>query len=131
MSAFFSNMLAVLMIFPFLGYLIIFVCVKQTTKNHRIAKYIGIDFTTLLLIFSVHYLMIVIWSVSYLWLLFIMMFIIGIILVFFHWKTKKEIHIGKVLRGYWRMHFLVFSSVYFFLLLFGLIKKIVEGFANT
>lgn len=124
MSAFLSNFAAALITIPILGYIIIFVVSKQITKKHRRAVQIAIDGSTLLFIISVHYLIMVIWEISLLWMILLLILLVGVLVAFLHWKVKEEIDYQKVFRGFWRINFLLFFSIYTVLLIIGLVQSV-------
>jgi hypothetical protein len=124
-----SSILALLITIPIIGYLLVFVIVKQATKNHRTAVRYGIDVTTMILLFAVHYMLLVIFNQSFFWMILIALLVIGIMFVLLHWQVKKEIIISKVLKGYWRLNFLLLSIAYFVLLMYGLTVRVIEAVA--
>lgn len=124
MPLFFSSLLATLVTIPLLGYIIVFVAAKQLTKNHRRAVQAALDFSTLLLIISVHYLVMTIWGQSYLWAILLALLILAMVFTVLHWKIRQEIILQKVFRGYWRFNFVLFFFAYLGLTLFGLIQRV-------
>jgi hypothetical protein len=124
MTGFISGTVAVLVTVPLVGYLIIFVLSKQLTKNHRRSVQRAIDFSTLLLIISVHFLVLTIWEQSFLWLILIILIIHALVFVFIHWKFRQEIDFFRVFRGYWRMNFLLFFFAYVVLIIFGIFQRV-------
>lgn len=124
MGAIISNIIAAIITIPLLGYFLVFIISKLVLKNHRKAVRVAIDLSTLLLVIAVHHLIIVIWHQSYLWLLLILMILIAVVFVIIHWKTKHEILLLPILKGIWRMNFLLFLTAYMFLIAFGLIQRL-------
>lgn len=124
MGAIISNIIAAVITIPLLGYFLVFIISKLVLKNHRKAVRVAIDLSTLLLVIAVHHLIIVIWHQSYLWLLLILMILIAVVFVIIHWKTKHEILLLPILKGIWRMNFLLFLTAYMFLIAFGLIQRL-------
>ncbi|WP_342773892.1 DUF3397 domain-containing protein [Mesobacillus subterraneus] len=129
MPGFFSAFVATLITVPMIGYLAVFIISKQITGNHRRSVNLAIDFSTFLLVLSVHFLILTIWDRSYLWLILIVLFGLAAIFVFIHWKFKEEIVLPKVFKGFWRFNFLLFFSAYIILVVFGLIKRLTFLFA--
>lgn len=127
MSAFISNIAAVFITIPIIGYILIFMTVKQITKNHRKSVHLALDGSTILFIISVHYLVLTIWEKSYLWLILLLMILIAVIVVLIHWKVKQEIDFRRILRGFWRANFLVFFILYLILFVTGLVKGILDS----
>jgi hypothetical protein len=129
MPGFFSALVAVLITVPIMGYLTVFIITKQITGNHRRSVNLAIDFSTILLVLSVHFLILTIWGKSFLWLILIILFGLAAVFVWIHWQYKEEIVLPKVFRGFWRFNFLLFSSAYIILVLFGLYKRLTFLFA--
>ncbi|MCM3667649.1 DUF3397 domain-containing protein [Mesobacillus maritimus] len=125
MAGFISFIIATLVTLPLVGYLLMFIFSKQISKNHKRSVQRAIDFSTLLLIISTHFLVMVIWNQSYLWLILLVLIVLAILFVVFHWKFRQEIEYTRVFKGYWRMNFLLFSLVYVVLILFGLVQRIL------
>ncbi len=124
MSEIFSSIIATFVTIPLLGYIIVFVISKLVTKKHHKSVRIALDFTTCFLVISVHYFIKAIWGSSFLWVILIVMILVAILFVIIHWKTKQEIHIGKVFKGFWRFNFFLFSCAYVLLLIYGLISRV-------
>jgi hypothetical protein len=129
MPGFFSALVAVLITVPIIGYLAVFIITKQITGNHRRSVNLAIDFSTFLLVLSVHFLTLTIWGKSFFWLILIILFGLAAIFVWIHWQYKEEIVLPKVFKGFWRFNFLLFSSAYIILVLFGLYKRLMFLFA--
>ncbi|MDZ5470690.1 DUF3397 domain-containing protein [Bacillus sp. 31A1R] len=124
MSAFFSSIIATFITLPILGYLIVFIISKQITKHHRRSVKIALDASTILFILSVHFLIIVIWQKSFLWMILLGLISVAIIVVVLNWKLKEEIDFTRVFRGFWRFTFMIFFSIYIVLICIGLFKSI-------
>lgn len=126
MASIFSTIIAIFVMIPFLGYFISFILAKEIMKSHRKAVHVAIDITTFLLIVSVHFIVIAIWQTSYLWIIFLVICAVGVLFVIMYWKAKGEIDYPKVLRGFWRVNFLLFFTAYITLMITGLILRILE-----
>ncbi|WP_075981028.1 DUF3397 domain-containing protein [Bacillus massilinigeriensis] len=127
MASFLSAVVSILIIIPLIGYLLVFIISKLMTRQHKKSVHIALDISTFLLIISVHYLILTIWNKSYFWIVILFMLFEAIAFVIVYWKVKKEINFAHVLKGYWRFNFLVFFSIYFVLMLFGVIKSISQS----
>jgi hypothetical protein len=123
LSTIFSNILALLFIMPFAGFLAVFFIGRFVTKNSRRSVHYALDFSTVLFIFSVHFLLKTIWENSFFWLIILVLIVTAMVFVIVHWKVKEEINLKKVLKGFWRFNFLLFSLVYIVLTLYGLIYR--------
>lgn len=128
MPGIFSAFVAALITVPMIGYLAVFIISKQITGNHRRSVNFAIDFSTFLLVLSVHFLIITIWERSYFWLILLVLLVLAALFVWIHWKFKKEIVLPKVFRGFWRFNFLLFFSAYIILVLFGLVQRVTHLF---
>lgn len=128
MPGIFSAFVAALITVPMIGYLAVFIISKQITGNHRQSVNYAIDFSTFLLVLSVHFLTITIWEKSYFWLILLVLLVLAAIFVWIHWKFKKEIVLPKVFKGFWRFNFLLFFSAYIILVLFGLVQRVTHLF---
>ncbi|MCM3237827.1 DUF3397 domain-containing protein [Heyndrickxia oleronia] len=112
---------------PFLGYFLSFILVKQLTRNHRRAVSIAIDITTLILIISVHFLIKGIWGQSLLWLIILIILMIGLVFVVFYRSVRDEIEYSRVFKGFWRLNFLFFTTIYIILFVYGMTSRILDS----
>lgn len=128
MPGIFSAFVAALITVPMIGYLAVFIISKQITGNHRRSVNYAIDFSTFLLVLSVHFLIITIWERSYFWLILLVLLVLAALFVWIHWKFKKEIVLPKVFKGFWRFNFLLFFSAYIILVFFGLVQRVTHLF---
>lgn len=123
MGGIISSILATFISIPILGYILFFIFFKTLTKNHRKSVQRAFDYSTLLFIFAVHFLIITIFGKSLLWLIVLLMSLIGIGFAILHWKTKGEVIFSLLFRGFWRFNFLLFFTAYFSLLIYGMIQR--------
>lgn len=124
MNTVFSALIATLVTIPLLGYLAVFIISKQITKKHRRSVHIALDVSTFLFILSVHFLIIVIWEKSYLWVILLSLLVTALIFVIIHWRVKQEISLRVMFKGFWRFNFLLYFSVYVVLIIIGLIQRV-------
>lgn len=129
MPGIFSAFVAILITVPMIGYLAVFIISKQITGNHRRSVNLAIDFSTFLLVLSVHFLIVTIWGKSFLWLILVILIGLAAVFVWIHWKYKEEIIMPKVFKGFWRFNFLLFFSAYIILVLYGLFQRLTFLFA--
>ncbi|PEQ93707.1 hypothetical protein CN481_08630 [Bacillus sp. AFS006103] len=131
MMAFLSSIISIFFALPFLGFLLVFIITKLVTNNNRKSVHKALDYTTILFVISVHFLIETIWGKSLFWLIILIMILIAMIFVFVHWKVKEEIVLRKVLKGFWRFNFILFLLAYITLTLFGLLHRaIIFTFSN-
>lgn len=125
MSSFLSSVLTVLFALPILSTVIVFLFGKAITKNSRKSVHMALDYSTIFYIISVHFLIVTIWRISLFWLILVIMLVIAMIFVLVHWKVQEEIIITRVIKGFWRVNFIMFFLVYIALTFFGLISSAV------
>jgi hypothetical protein len=123
-----SGIAATLVTLPIISYLIFFIITKQSTGNHRRSVQLAMDLSTILFIFSVHYLIVTIWNKPVLWLLLLIMISIACTVVVVHYKVKGEIVFKKVFKGFWRLNFAFFFLAYLLLATYGIISRIYTAF---
>ncbi|MGX2959154.1 DUF3397 domain-containing protein [Peribacillus sp. JNUCC 23] len=128
MISIFSSVAATFITMPILAYIIFFIAMKQVTGNHRRSVHVAMDISTLLFMFSVHYLIVAIWDRHIIWILLLAMIAIACMVVVVHYRVKGEIIFQKVLRGFWRLNFAFFFCVYFVLLLYGITTRVLLTF---
>ncbi|PWW27481.1 uncharacterized protein DUF3397 [Cytobacillus oceanisediminis] len=124
MNTVFSAFIATLVTIPLLGYLAVFIISKQITKKHRRSVHIALDVSTFLFILSVHFLIIVIWDQSYLWMILLSLLVTAVIFVIIHWRVKQEISLRVMFKGFWRFNFLLYFTVYVILIIIGLVQRV-------
>ncbi|RDU38476.1 DUF3397 domain-containing protein [Neobacillus piezotolerans] len=125
MSTILSSIFALFIFLPLLGYVLVFAICKPLLGSHRRSVGLALDATTFLLVISVHFLILTIWKVSFLWLIFVVLLSVGMAAAVFQWKTKGEVVWRKVFKGFWRFTFLLFFTAYVGLILFGLVERAI------
>lgn len=131
MTTLLSSIISIFITFPFLGLIIVFFVTKFMSKNTRKSVHRALDYSTILFVISVHFLIVTIWGKSLIWLIILVMILIAMVFVFAHWKVKEEIILKKVVKGFWRFNFLLFLLAYLSLTLYGLIHRaIIFTFSN-
>ncbi|WP_160720172.1 DUF3397 domain-containing protein [Bacillus sp. USDA818B3_A] len=125
MSTIFSSVLTIFFAIPILGTILVFTVIKITLKTTKKALHRALDYTTILYIISVHFLIITLWEKSFFWLIILVMLMIAMVFVFVHWKVKQEIIVKRVWKGYWRFNFILFFFAYFLLTLYGLVSRAI------
>ena len=123
-----SWVVATIITLPIIGYLIVFICTKQLTKNHRKAVNFALNCSTLLFIISVHFIIQTIWDISLFWGICLLMIVLAMVVVIIHHKHKEEIHIPRVLKGIWRLNGLIFILIYCVLVIAGITINVIRVF---
>ncbi|EFV79520.1 MULTISPECIES: DUF3397 domain-containing protein [Cytobacillus] len=122
----FSSLIATLVTIPLLGYLAVFIISKQITKKHKRSVHIALDVSTLFFILAVHYLIVVIWDKSYLWMIVLSLLITAVTFIIMHWRIKQEINLRALFKGFWRFNFLLYFTAYIVLMLIGLVQRVTS-----
>jgi hypothetical protein len=131
LSTILSSIISIFFTIPFLGFAIVFFITKLVTKNTRKSVHKALDYTTILFIISVHFLIVTIWGKSLFWIIILIMILIAMLFVFVHWNVKEEIILKKVMKGFWRFNFLLFLLAYITLTLYGFIHRaLIFTFSN-
>lgn len=125
MNLFISSIITIFLTVPLLGFFIIFVINKLITKNARKSFHKALDYSNILFILAVHFLLITIWGKSFFWWILLVLMIIAMVFVVIHWRIKGEIIFTKVFKGFWRFNFLIFFLAYISLTLFGILRSAV------
>ncbi|PKG22138.1 DUF3397 domain-containing protein [Niallia nealsonii] len=128
MISFIASTISFFVLFPYFCYVLVFSICKLVTKKHRFSFYLALDASTIFFISSVHFIMQTIWGISFLGYILLVVVVIGLVLVIYHWRIQKqEINYKKVLRAFWRVNFLIFFCIYFILSTYGIIYYITES----
>ena len=125
MNTIFSFVLTVFFAIPLSGTILVFTVFKLFQKTTKKALHMALDYTTILYIISVHFLIITLWEKSFFWLIILVMLVIAMVFVFVHWKVKEEIIVKRVWKGFWRVNFILFFFVYFVLTFYGLVSRAI------
>ncbi|MFJ5761726.1 DUF3397 domain-containing protein [Neobacillus sp. NPDC093182] len=123
MNSFISSIITIFLTVPLLGFFIIYVLNKLITKNARKSFHKALDYSTILFIVAVHFLLITIWGKSFFGLILLVLLVIAMFFVVIHWKIKGEIIFTKVFKGFWRFNFLIFFLAYISLTVFGILRS--------
>ncbi|WP_078413475.1 DUF3397 domain-containing protein [Priestia abyssalis] len=124
MGSVLAGITATFVTIPVLSFLISYMILRKVTKNKRKSFHISTDIMTLFLILSVNYLALVIWGESFLWLIALLLLVIAMITVFLQWKVQQDVQLKKVVKGFWRISFLLFFIGHIGLTIYGLVFRI-------
>jgi Protein of unknown function (DUF3397) len=124
MGSVLAGIMATFVTIPVLSFLISYMISRKVTKNKRKSFHISTDIMTLFLILSVNYLALAIWGESFLWLIALLLLVIAIITVFLQWKIQQDVQLKKVVKGFWRISFLLFFVGHIGLTIYGLVFRI-------
>lgn len=126
MTDVFAWIIATFITLPILFFYLVYLVAVKVNKNKKRSFRLAVDSSTLFFIISIHFLIKEIWGIPTFWIIIIVMLMIAICFTVIHWKLAEDIHLGKLVRGIWRFHFLLFFTLYVFLSVFGLIFKVYQ-----
>jgi TctA family transporter len=129
MATFISGVLATIVTVPFLGLALIYYISLKLLQDNKRAMKLAADCSTILFIISVHFIVFEIWQQSYLWLILIVILSTAIGMAILQRSLYEDIDIVKLLKGTWRVNFLLFVLCYIVLFTYGLTAKIISSFA--
>ncbi|MED4015439.1 DUF3397 domain-containing protein [Sutcliffiella cohnii] len=129
MSNVVASIIATFVTIPIFTWFLLYFITRYITKNNKRSFQMATDYSTFFFILAVHYLIVIIWDRSLLWLILIVLITIATVIVLVHYRINQEIKFGKVWKGFWRTNFLLFFFLYFSLAFFGLIKRMTELFS--
>lgn len=119
-----SGLFATIVTVPFIALIGIYYVTYVISKNKKKSFHMTVDISTFFFIIAVATLMFVIWERSFLWIICLFLVGVAMIIIFIQWKVFEEIKFRKFWKGYWRINFLLFSTSYVTLLIYGLIRRI-------
>ncbi|MFC0558711.1 DUF3397 domain-containing protein [Halalkalibacter alkalisediminis] len=126
-----SNLLAwfvaTIVTIPLLGWYLIYITTVKVSKNKSKSIRLASDWTTILFMMAVYFIMTELWAKSFLWIILAVFFLIALLFTWIHWKLSGDIHVGKLFRGIWRFNFLLFLCIYVLLSGYGLISRILSS----
>ncbi|WNF35561.1 DUF3397 domain-containing protein [Bacillaceae bacterium IKA-2] len=126
MSSAVAWLLATLITLPLLAFYLMYIITVKTIKNKKIAIKRSVDLSTILFIVAVYFIAYEIWSISLFWFVLITIISVAIIFTIIHWKYSNDIHLSKLLKGIWRLNFILFFLVYIILSIYGLLLRISQ-----
>ncbi|WP_227935717.1 DUF3397 domain-containing protein [Alkalihalobacillus deserti] len=127
MSNLFAWFVATVVTIPLLGWYLIYITTVKVSKNKSRSIRLASDWTTVLFMVAVYFIMIELWAKSFLWVILAVFFFIALLFTWIHWKLSGDIHVGKLFRGIWRFNFLLFLCIYVLLSGYGLISRILSS----
>lgn len=125
MILFLQFILAAIVIFPIIAFLLmLIICRKFKLKKHK-AIGVAADVTTFILLFSVPIAIRSLWGQSIWTLMCVVLLVLAIIFTYLDWRTKKEIEVQPLLKKIWRVYFLLLSIAYFFIWIVGVAHSVL------
>ncbi|KFZ43621.1 DUF3397 domain-containing protein [Anoxybacillus flavithermus] len=126
-----ASFIAVMIVMPFFSFFFMFVLAKTVFRRRgKRAFHFAVNGSTIFFIFAVHVLLQAIFQRSYiveLLIFFIVTFMIGMIL---YWKKTGDVSLQRTFKLYWRMQFLLFTTAYIGLFIYGIIHRTMIAFSS-
>ncbi|QPA31952.1 DUF3397 domain-containing protein [Thermaerobacillus caldiproteolyticus] len=119
-----AHVLAALVTMPLLALFLTYVLARKWVKKKKRAFYFAINVSTLFFIAAVHFLIMALWGKSYLWAIVMFLLVVNFLFTIGYWKKKGDLHMRVIFRLFWRFNFLLFFSLYFSLLVYGMIMRV-------
>ncbi|WP_227395613.1 DUF3397 domain-containing protein [Jeotgalibacillus aurantiacus] len=115
-----SYIFSIFFFLPITVYLTVFIIVKKWGSDHRLAVASGIHWSVPFFAGAVYFTIESIWSFSALWIVCLVMAIIGILSAIYIRSVQTEFNYTEVLKGMWRLSFLVFFLLHTLLIILGI-----------
>ncbi|WP_078547321.1 DUF3397 domain-containing protein [Litchfieldia alkalitelluris] len=123
-----AGLTATLMTIPLIALLAVYLISRRVIKNSKKSILLTVDLTTILFIFSVHYILLALVGQSYLWLIITVLLLTILIFTLIYWNKTREFNIKPVLKGFWRFSFFLFAGTYILLMISGVIFRIIKAY---
>lgn len=120
--------LHLIVLYPFLMFFFIFFILKRFKRTKGNAMHRAMDVTTCILLFSIQALCQALYGYDLGVLVQILVTVIFMVIVIRKWRENPEVQVAKIFKKFWRILFLVLSSIYLIMLLVYAILKSVELF---
>ena len=117
----------VVMYSPIVVLCLFYFILKKMKLKQRYAVGFSADITTLLLILAVPYIVQTMWNVNIYIIIIIVAIVLGLILTFIEWRTKKEIEIPTLMRKIWRVYFVMLMITYIIVGVTAIIIIVVQN----
>lgn len=119
-------LVATIVTLPLLGWYVIYITTVKMTKNKRTSIRFASDWSTILFMAAVYFIIFEIWGFSFHWVILAVFFLIALLFTLMHWRVSGDIHIRKLFKGIWRFNFILFLVTYLILSSYGLVTRIME-----
>lgn len=121
--------IATVVTFPLFGWYLLYIVKVKRTKNKRKSVRFASDWSTILFMASVYFIIYELWQQSLLLVVIAIFLLISMIFTWLHWYLSGDIHTGKLVKGIWRFNFIIFFCLHLFLVGYGLVSRLFEYLA--
>ncbi len=119
-------LLATVVTLPLLGWYLIYIVTVKMTKNKPKSIRLASDGSTIFLMAAVYFILYELSGRSFLWVILAVFFLLAFFFTWAHWKVAGDIHTRKLIKGIWRLNFILFLFFYLILSGYGLITRIIS-----
>ncbi|WP_058305612.1 DUF3397 domain-containing protein [Gracilibacillus massiliensis] len=119
-----SYILAFMITLPFLITYIVYLLSYKTLKKKWYSIHLAVNTTTILYIISVGTIIYALFSINPFGYIIILLLFILIFCIFVHWKLYTDIIFSHVWKRFWKVTFLLFFTLHFISMLYGLFYNI-------
>lgn len=127
MIDFLAVFLGLFIAFPFLLWLFLFFLLRCFIKDTKRAFHWSVDITTVFAVLSVEAVMSVIWHRHFSWWLLFAFCMIAGLYTYTEWKRRENVAPRKLLKGVWRITFIIFMTADFIFITYGLVRSVLLG----
>lgn len=120
----FAAFIATVVTIPALGWYLIYISTVKLTRQKRKAIKWASDCSAVLFMAAVYFIMEQLWEPTSVWLVLALFFSVAITFTIIYWNVMEDFYATKLLKGIWRLNFLIFVSIYILLSGYGLIRSI-------
>ncbi|MFK3937042.1 DUF3397 domain-containing protein [Alkalihalobacillus sp. NPDC078783] len=109
---------------PAFGWYLIYITTVKLTKQKRKAIKWASDWSAILFMAAVYYIMDQLWDPTSVWLVLALFFAVAIAFTIIYWNVMDDFYATKLFKGIWRLNFLIFVTIYILLSGYGLLRSI-------
>jgi hypothetical protein len=124
-TTFLAGTVATFVTVPMLTLITVYIFCLKISHNKKKSFHVAVDVTTFFLILSVHTLIFVIWGKTLIWVIAILLLFTAIGMSLVYWSITEEIRFQKLMKGVWRLNFLIFLTAHLLLTLYGMLHYII------
>lgn len=117
--------LATVVTVPILGWYLIYIITVKATKNKPKSIRLASDGSAVFFIAAVYFISYELWGRSFLGVILALFFLLAFFFTIAHWKISGDIYTTKLLKGIWRLNFMIFFFIYIVLSAYGLMSRII------
>jgi hypothetical protein len=122
-----ARLIATFVTVPLFAFFFVYFCARKVWKRKRKSFYAAVNVSTLFFIVAVHYLLIILSGKSYLLYIILFLLVMHMLIAIGYWRKKADFHLVPVFRLFWRASFLLFSSLYVGLLVYGMVTRVLAN----